>query len=97
MDRTSSFMTGKTSIIDRPSVWDIIVKEDVEQFNKEQVIKRLEKKQQQLELRKFYDEQQRLRILRDMSEKLEDISYRKLILEETDEAQGHDTKKSKNQ
>ena len=84
MDRTSSFMTGKTSIIDRPSVWDIIVKEDVEQFNKEQVIKRLEKKQQQLELRKFYDEQQRLRILRDMSEKLEDISYRKLILEETD-------------
>ena len=74
-------MTGKTSIIDRPSVWDIIVKEDVEQFNKEQVIKRLEKKQQQLELRKFYDEQQRLRILRDMSEKLEDISYRKLILE----------------
>ena len=77
-------MTGKTSIIDRPSVWDIIVKEDVEQFNKEQVIKRLEKKQQQLELRKFYDEQQRLRILRDMSEKLEDISYRKLILEETD-------------
>lgn len=84
MDRTSSFMTGKTSIIDRPSVWDVIVKEDVEQFNKEQVIKRLEKKQQQLELRKFYDEQQRLRILRDMSEKLEDISYRKLILEETD-------------
>jgi hypothetical protein len=77
-------MTGKTSIIDRPSVWDVIVKEDVEQFNKEQVIKRLEKKQQQLELRKFYDEQQRLRILRDMSEKLEDISYRKLILEETD-------------
>jgi len=90
-------MTGKTSIIDRPGVWDVIVKEDVEQFNKEQVIKRLEKKQQQLELRKFYDEQQRLRILRDMSEKLEDISYRKLILEETDEAQGHDTKKSKNQ
>jgi hypothetical protein len=84
MDRTSSFMTGKTSIIDRPGVWDVIVKEDVEQFNKEQVIKRLEKKQQQLELRKFYDEQQRLRILRDMSEKLEDISYRKLILEETD-------------
>ena len=74
-------MTGKTSIIDRPGVWDVIVKEDVEQFNKEQVIKRLEKKQQQLELRKFYDEQQRLRILRDMSEKLEDISYRKLILE----------------
>jgi len=50
-------------------VWDILVKADVEQYQKEETKKLIIKKRKQEELRKFYDGQHHEKRVREMSER----------------------------